>query len=99
MADREFDRYLEAQERQGDDERAVFGRLVKWGSLNGQRFAPVNVAKATRETGIDVRAAINRLIAGGYLEREHCVDSGARNNSYRILLDPTELPDLDDIEI
>lgn len=99
MADREFDRYLEAQERQGDEERAVFDRLVKCSGLNGQRFAPVNVAKATRETGIDVRAGINHLIAGGYLEREHCVDSGARNNSYRILRDPTELPDLDDIEI
>lgn len=99
MADREFDLYLEAQARQSDEERAVFDRLVKCSGLNRQRFSPVNVARATRETGIDVQAGINRLIAGGHLEREHCVDSGARNNSYRILRDPTELPDLDDIEI
>lgn len=93
------DAVLDVLARQADEDRAVLERLVKCSGLNGQTFAPVNVAKATEETGLNVKAAIKRLVAGCYLEREHCVDSGARNNSYRILRDPTELPDLDEIEI
>lgn len=94
-----LDTILDVLIREEDENRAVFARLVTHSGLNSRTHMPVNVKKASEETKLNVKAAINRLIDAGCLERQPCVDQGARNNSYRILRDPTDLPNLEDVDL
>lgn len=83
----------------GDEQQKVVLNALLERGVNCKTFAPVNVLGVSRETGVNAKTAIIRLIENGYLERQPATDLSAHNNSYRTLNASRELTNLDEIEL